>query len=95
MPDAAVTAVSPRGWTVTGLAQRFRVSEEKIRGWIRRGELIAINTADARCGKPRYIVTAEALAQFERGRAAAAPDKAAPRRKRRTAGMIDFYPDSD
>jgi hypothetical protein len=91
--DTATTAAPPRGWTVTGLAQRFRVSEDKVRGWIKRGELIAVNTADTRCGKSRYVVTPESLAQFERSRAATTPDRPAPRHKRRPAAMVDFFAD--
>jgi hypothetical protein len=64
-----------------------------VRGWIRRGELLALNVADSKCGRPRFVVTPEALEQFERSRAAATPDKPVPRRKRRPAGMIDFFPD--
>jgi transposase len=81
------------GLTVSELARRYRVGEDRVRGWIRRGEMSAINTADAQCGKPRYVVLPEALELFERGRQAATPDKPAPRRKRRPAGLIDFFPD--
>jgi transposase len=79
-----------RGYTTADIAARFRVSEDKVRGWIKRGELLAINTADVKCGKPRYVVTPEALAAFEQGRGAAEP-KPAPRRKRRTA-EVDYFP---
>jgi transposase len=79
------------GLTVADVARRYRVGEDKVRGWIRRGELSAINTADRRCGRPRFVITAESLAAFERGRAAAEPPKP-PRRKKRTV-EIDFYPD--
>ncbi len=79
------------GSTTPELARRFRVSEDKVRGWIARGELAAINTATALCGKPRWVVTAESLAAFEQRRAGAQP-KPTPRRKKRTA-EVDFYPD--
>jgi hypothetical protein len=80
-----------RGLTVTDVARRYRVSEDKVRAWIRSGELFAINTADALCGKPRWVVPPEALARFERGRQAAQPKPA--RRRRRLQGVIDFFPD--
>ena len=104
MPDAAATAgtvadvsrrASARGLTVSEIAKRYRVGEERVRGWIRRGELLALNVADSKCGRPRFVVLPESLERFERGRAAATPNKPAPRHKRRAAGMIDFYPDSD
>jgi transposase len=86
MPDA-----TPAGYTTADIAKRFRVGEDKIRSWIRSGELIAINTADVKCGKPRFVVTAESLAAFERGRQTVTPPKPA-RRKKRT-NVVDFYPD--
>lgn len=80
------------GLTVRDVARRFRVGEDKVRSWIRRGELSAINTAERRCARPRFVVTAEALAAFERGRQAATPNAPKPKRRKRTP-EIDFYPD--
>ena len=85
--------VTGRGFTVADLAKRYRVSEDKVRGWIRAGLLKGINTADVACGKPRYIVLPEALAEFERVRSTA-PLPKVPRRRRPT-DQIDFFPDSD
>jgi hypothetical protein len=82
-----------RGLTVADVAGRYRVGPDKVRAWIRRGELAAVNTAEAKCAKPRWVVTPEALEQFERGRQAAMATPKATRRKRRQAGAIDFYPD--
>jgi hypothetical protein len=81
-----------RGYSVADIARLFRVGEDKVRGWIKRGELASINTSDLRCGKPRFVVRPESLKQFERSRAAATPPKPTPRRKKQT-GEIDFYPD--
>lgn len=88
MPHMPETAA---GFTVTDLARRFRVGEDKVRGWIKRGELHAINTSDTRCAKPRYVVTPEALAEFERGRHVIPPPK--PTRRRKREEEYDFYPD--
>lgn len=90
-PVEDLPQVSAAGLTVREVARRYRVGEDKVRTWIRRAELRAINTATTTCGKPRFVITAEALREFERRRAAA-PLKAAPRRKRQQ-GMVDFYPD--
>ena len=81
------------GLTVKQLAMRYRVSPDKIRNWIRRGELRALNVASRLCGRPRFVITADAHADFERGRHAATPDAPKPRRQRRPANVIDFYPD--
>jgi hypothetical protein len=82
--------------TVADVARRYRVGEDKVRAWIARGELPAINTAAVLCGRPRWVITPDALAAFERGRRGGPPPKPAPRRRRRpaaTSGVIDYYPD--
>jgi hypothetical protein len=73
------------------MARRYRVGEDKVRGWIRRGELAAINTATVMCGRPRWVIPPDALAVFEHRRAGGPAPKPAPRRKR--SYQIDFYPD--
>jgi excisionase family DNA binding protein len=76
--------------TVHEVARRYRVGEDKVRAWIARGELAAVNTATAMCGRPRYVVLPDALKNFERLRVAGPTPRPAHRRKRPTA--IDFYP---
>jgi hypothetical protein len=79
------------GLTVRDVAARYRVSPDKVRLWIVRGELAAINTASLRCGKPRYVVTADALAAFERRRACGQTPR--PTRRRKRTSEVDYYPD--
>jgi transposase len=87
MPDTAT------GYTVRDLARRYRVGVARVIGWIDRGELRALNRRDDRSARPAYVVTPEALAEFERRReAAVAPPPRTPPRKKRTQGQ-DFYPD--
>jgi transposase len=78
------------GLTVRDVARRYRVGEDKVRSWIARGELRAINTAAALCGRPRWVIPVEALAEFERRRAGGPQPKPTRRRRRREA--IDYYP---
>jgi hypothetical protein len=92
MSSTDITPASAGGRTVADLARRYRVSEDKIRSWIRRGELFAINTSTVLCSRPRFVVPPEALAAFERGRAAADPPK--PKRRPRLPDEIDYFPDS-
>lgn len=80
-----------RGYTVKEIAERYRVGEDKVRGWIRRGELRAINIATHLCGRPRFVIPPDALPEFEKRRTAAEPPKP-PRRKRLPKGVIDYYP---
>jgi transposase len=79
------------GYTVRDLAKLLRVGRARILTFIHSGELKAVNTAAVRCGRPRFVTTPEALAEFQQARQAA-PAKPAPRRKRR-AGQVDYFPD--
>lgn len=79
-----------RGLTVEDLAKRFRVSPDKVRGWIRSGKLRAFDRSDGG-GRPKWVVTPEALAEFERGRTSRGPEPK-PARRKRTAGR-DYFPD--
>jgi transposase len=93
----AVEIIPPKlaslvGLTVPEVARRYRVGEDRVRGWIRRGELRALSTADRRCTRPRFVITPEALAEFEQRRQAATPADYRPKRRKRTT-EIDFYPD--
>lgn len=87
-------ATHSSGFTVADVARRYRVGEDKVRCWIRKGELVAINTATALCGKPRWVISAESLAAFERRRKGGPPpEQQRPRRRRRQAGEVDYFPD--
>src|SRR5262249_23473377 len=88
LPESSAT---PRGYTTADLARRYRVGEDKVRAWINRGELRAVNTAAALCGKPRWAVTADALAEFERRRQGGPPPK--PTRRKRQPALVDYFPD--
>ena len=85
--------VSTRGLTVREVARRYRVGEDKVRAWIRSGELRAINTAAVACGKSRWVIPPEALSEFEHRRVASPPHPK-PRQRRRQQGATDFYPDA-
>jgi hypothetical protein len=81
----------PRGYTPRELARILRIGRDRLVGMIRRGELGAIDTAPARCGRPRYVILPHHLAAWERSRAAA--EMPAPARRRRRTAVVDFYPD--
>ena len=81
-----------RSLTVREFANRYCVGEDKVRGWIARGELQAVNTANALCGRPRWVILPEALEVFEKRRRGGPVQKAQGRRHRRTQ-EIDYYPD--
>jgi excisionase family DNA binding protein len=89
----ASDAPHARGLTVREVAKLLRISKDRIRSMIQRGELGALNVAAVRSGRPRFVVLPHHLAAFEQSRTAGPPPKATPRRKRRPPNWIDFYPD--
>jgi transposase len=84
-PDASLAV----GLTVREVARRYRVGEDKVRTWIGRGELAAINTAAALCGRPRWVITPDALADFEWRRAGGPIPQ--PTSRRRRSQLVDYY----
>jgi hypothetical protein len=92
LPETAAARAEelPRGYTVPEVARRYRVGQDKVRAWIMRGELDAVNTAALLCGKPRWVIMPEALATFEKRRAGG-PTPEPPRR--RQPAVKDYYPD--
>jgi hypothetical protein len=87
MKDTGKNGMTPRD-----VARRYRVSPDRVRAWIKSGQLGAINTAATRCGRPRFVVLPHHLEQFEKGRTVSPPPKPTPRR-RRQANVFDYYPD--
>ena len=79
------------GMTPSEIGKLLRISPDRVRAMIARGELRAINTAPRRGGRPRYIVLPHHLRDWEQAHQAAVPPAPARRRKR-TSG-VDFYPD--
>ena len=78
-------------YTVKDLSVRYSVTEETVRGWIRAGEIIAVNVGRKPTGKkPRWRITQEALDAFEITRTPTPPLPRAQRRKGHGA-IIEFY----
>jgi transposase len=87
------TTLSTPGLTVADVAARYRVSPDKVRGWIARGELAAVNTSAVLSGKPRWVIQVSALETFEQRRAGGPPPRPTPRRKK--TNLVDYYPDTE
>lgn len=84
-----------REWmTPPQVGRQLRVKPERIVGWIRSGELAAVDVSSRPgVGRPRYRISPEALDEFLKRRAAGRQAKPAKRPKRRqpAAGVIQFY----
>jgi hypothetical protein len=76
---------------VANLCRRWKVGADKIRGFLRRGELIGVNLATNLSGRPQWRITCESVEQFEKRRTSAPPPKVQCRKRR--PQLIDFYPD--
>ena len=86
MPDAGA-----HGYRVEDLCQRWKIGADKIRAFLRRGELLAVNVAANLSGRPQWRITPESVEAFEQRRSSAPPPKP-PRRKRGQKGVVDYYP---
>jgi excisionase family DNA binding protein len=53
-----------RALTPPAIARLLAVHPDKIRAWITRGELAAVDLADRRGGRPRWRVMPDALEAF-------------------------------
>lgn len=92
--SAPTTGVGLRGrtkLTPPQIAERYGCSTDKVLGWIKAGELRAINAASRRDQRPRYLVDLADLAAFEQGRAVvpAVPQRRA--RRRASGEVIPFF----
>jgi hypothetical protein len=71
------------------IAEQWGISPEKVIAWIRRGELRAINVAERRSGRPRYVVDIDDLEAFEGSRMVSPPARTV--RRRRAAKVFEFF----
>jgi hypothetical protein len=78
-------------YSVAQLCRRWGVGQAKIYRWVDRGELIGLNVATSLSGRPQWRFTAASVAAFE-ARRSSQPVPKVPRR-RRPAGVKDYYPD--
>lgn len=73
------------------VAKLFGVEPGKVIAWIRSGELRAIDGATRRGQRPRFLIDVDDLAAFERSRAVVPPSAPAPRRRRSSGQVTEFF----
>ena len=73
------------------VAERFRVSADKVRHWITAGQLRAIDVSThPGTGKPRWRIHPTDLIAFENLRTVTAPAKPT-RRRRKAIDVIEYF----
>ena len=71
---------------IKDLRGRYGVGEHTILGWIRNGELKAIDVSRTKGGRPKWRITQAALDEFESLRATTAPTPKPTRRRKASTG---------
>jgi excisionase family DNA binding protein len=84
--------MTDRALSVKEICERYGVGEHTVLGWIRSGELRAVNVG-RRPGskKPRWRITAESLALFEITRTSSEPPQTRKGRAKATHDVVQFY----
>ena len=82
-PDAKLTPPQ--------LARQLGVSPDKIVGWIRSGELRAVNIASSPKGRPRFLIDPKDVEAFEARRSIHKTPCTPRRRKRASDDVIEFF----
>ena len=73
------------------IAQQLGVCVDKVHGWIKRGELRAVDVSEQPGhGRPRFRIDPGDLTDFLRGREVVARPKP-QRRRRKSSDVIKFY----
>jgi excisionase family DNA binding protein len=88
--SAAVPQIEDRALTPNQLARRLGVGVHTVLGWIRDGELAALNLARRGAGRPRWKILPSAIAAFEAGRTAR-PRAPVARRRRPVGTFTDYF----
>ena len=78
-----------RWLTPPQVAAQLGVDPGKVIGWIRRGELTAVNVAESLGGRPRYRISPDALKDFLKRRQTGPQER--PTRRRRTKDFERKY----
>ena len=73
------------------VAERYHVDVHKIIGWIRTGQLAAINVGTTTGKRPRYRISPSDLAAFEQRRSAGPQPKISRVRRHKDPNVIQFF----
>ena len=85
-----LTPPEARYWTPPRLAKLWGVKTQKVLGFIRSGQLVAINLGEGKL-RPRWKIAPSAIEQFEAARTSRPAVKPAARRRRADPSVIQFF----
>ena len=90
--DAPASTAESRFLVPREVAERYGVALDKVLGWIRSGELRAVNVATRQGGQPRWRISPSDLALFEASRSSqpSSPRVARARRKKDN-DVFEYY----
>lgn len=98
MPRAAKTDTSQRAMTPAEVADILAVSHDKVLGWIRGGELHAVNVANRNSRKPHYRILAKDFNSFLELRSSSGSTPESPKRAARrryspvkSGDVVEFF----
>lgn len=79
--------------TIPALAKELGVDQMKVHGWVKSGELLAVNIAESDVGRPRWRIPTEAWASFmtSRSNQARLPAPRPPRPRVREKPAFEYY----
>ena len=77
--------------TPSVVAERYGCKPETVIGWIRAGELRAIDVSSKGSKKPRFRIDEADLAAFEAGRVVGQKPTKKPRRRKPENKVIRFF----
>ena len=75
------------------IAKLMGVSEDKVRYWIKSGELEAIDISKSKNQRPRFVVHRDAFEDFQRRRSPSPAPKQTKRKRKQDADGKDWFPD--
>jgi hypothetical protein len=84
-----VSAAPSRWLSPPQIAKQLGIDPDKVIGWIRTGQLNAVNVASHVGGRPRYRISSESLENFLRLRSTSPEPK--PIRRQKAAFTQKYY----
>ena len=84
---------APSYLTTAAAAELLAVSQDKIQDWIASRQLVAVNVAASRNGRPRWRIAQAALDQFLAARSTTPPPPKPPRSRAaaRPKDWVKYY----